>query len=770
VDSAARRHFADDLHRLRVDRGKPSYRALAARTGFSKSAVHAAFRGDRLPARDLVVALVGALDGDVASWLARWTELELAGRRATVRDDPGPSDTVTTSAQLPPDIGEFTGREREIERILAEFDAVAAAASTALPVVLVEGMAGVGKTRLAVRVAHELTPLCDQVQLYVDLRGHAESGPADPHQVLGTMLQLLGVAPARIPFDPDSRSALYRDRLSGRRAVIVLDNALSEAQVRPLLPGSASCRVLVTSRRALIGLDSAFHLRLPVFSPTEATALLTRIAGSDRVAAEPEQAGEIARLCGYLPLAVSLAARRLCRRPAWRLADLAGRLGQGRLTGEIERTLSSVFALSYRQLPPPSRRALRLLGLHPGNDFTAESAAAMLDVEPAQADVILEELLDENMVEQQVLGRYRFHDLLHEFALARAAAEDPPAKRASALRRITSWYLHTTNEADRLLALRHRRVDAPAVNGHVRRFDDCRDALGWLEAERANLVAAVQAAANAGFDELAWRLALALYGFFMLRKHGDDWLRTHQMAHQVTRRLGDRTAEAWALNSLGIAYAEYGRYEQARSCFTRALEIRTELGDTAGVADVLNNIGEIYRYQHDFEQAIDYYRRDLAIIAEVGDQYSEVVSLNNLGKALHGLSDFVAAVDCHERAIAGCGSLNDRYTEAEVRHDLGDGLLALGRCTEAIRSYQRALALRQALGDRHGEAVSRANLGRAYLAGGRPDDAVRCWQPAIEIFRTLHNDAAVVELRAAIASVAVRGCPPMSASPSGEQH
>jgi tetratricopeptide (TPR) repeat protein len=771
VDSSTLRRFTEDLHRLRVSRGKPSYRALAARTGFGKSAVHAAFRGDRLPTRDLVAALVGALDGDVRGWVERWTELELASERSNDEPssvgDPGSPETVTASAQLPPDIGEFTGREREIEQILAALGDVASSARTALPVVLIQGMAGVGKTRLAVRVAHQLARQCSEVQLYVDLRGHAESAPAEPHQVLGMLLQLMGVAPAQIPLDPGSRSALYRDRLSGRRAVIVLDNAGSAAQVVPLLPGSPSCRVLVTSRRALIGLDGALDLPLQVFSPAEANALLVRIVGRGRITAEPEQAGEIARLCGFLPLGLSLAARRLRSRPAWRLADLAGRLGHGRLTGEFERTLSSVFALSYRQLPAPSRRAFRLLSLHPGNDFTVESAAAILDVELPQADLILEELLDENVVEQQAPGRYRFHDLLHEFSKTRALADDPQAERTAALRRITSWYLYVATEADRLFGQHHRRIEAPDDSRHTPRFDGYDDALGWLDAERANLVATVHSAASAGLDELAWKLAVALFCFFTLRKHRDDWLSTHETALQAANRLGDRAAEAWVLNGLGIGYADSGRHDDARSCFARALAIRTELGDTAGAADVLNNIGETYRCQNDFEEAINYYRQDLEIGVGVSDHHSEVVSLNNLGKALHGLGDFAAAIECHERAVAR-GPLDDRYTEAEIRHDLGDSLLAHGRRAEAIDSYKQAVCIRQALGDLHGEALSRTNLGKAYLQSGRPDAAVECWRPAVDIFRRLGDHDIADELRGEMLSAAVRNCPDKSAASSGQ--
>ncbi|MFF7456522.1 BTAD domain-containing putative transcriptional regulator [Kitasatospora sp. NPDC008115] len=352
------------------------------------------------------------------------------------RSPAGPAP-VTVLRQLPADLATFTGRGAELAALLDAATGPAGSPAT-VQVTVIEGMAGVGKTRLAVRAAHELARAgrFSQLQLYVNLRGFSrDHRPLDPSDVLEGLLRALGVDESRVPAGLDARAALFRDRLHGREALLLLDNAAGEPQVRPLVPAGPGCLVLVTSRRRLAGLDGASALPLDPLSPPEAVSLLAATVGADRVAAAEDAAERITRLCGRLPLALALAASRLRARPAWGLPDLADHLEHGGIRALVagDRSLHTAFDHSYRGLPEPARRFLRLLAVHPGRDYTAHSTAELAALPPACAREALESLVDENLLIQDRPEHYRLHDLLHAFAVETAAAhpgaEEPAAGR-----------------------------------------------------------------------------------------------------------------------------------------------------------------------------------------------------------------------------------------------------------------------------------------------------------------------------------------------------
>lgn len=756
------RAFWRGLDSLRRERGL-SYRQLERRAKIAGSTLqYWMTRSERLVPWLQVRAVVRALEAPEQAWFDRWKqadrELAFNGRSGAVRGT-GESarkngtepinggqlvgTAVAARAQLPMDIREFTGRELELRQL---FEALSPDDDgTAVAVSVITGMAGVGKTRLAVHVAHQLRRSFqfNDVQLYVDLRGHCPGEtPADPAATLEAFLRLLGVPGGDVPREMEARAALYRDRLDGKRAIVLLDNAANEQQVRPLLPGSPTCRVLVTSRRKLVGLDGVQPLTLGLFTPEEAVTQLAKVIGCNRVVAERDAAEEIVRRSGYLPLAVALAARRLQARPAWTLTDLADLLSveAGRLDelAVSDRAVRAVFDLSYGQITDEQRQMFRLLGLHPGHDFTPHSAAALTDTRPENAKVLLETLLDEHLLDQTTCGRYRFHDLLHSYARERADEEETAESRTEAVRRLLAWYLHSTDSAAKTVAPRSRHFPLDSTSEPRWRtvvFDTHEQALNWYEAEHVNLAAAVQAASVHRLDYVAWRLASTLLVFFILRKHWDEWIATYTTAVAAAHRLDDRVGEARTRDGLAIAYCEVHRFPESLDCFQQALMLYRQAGDRLGEALVLNNLGECYRYLDRFEEAIDHYQRSLALFRELGIE--DLIGINNLGKAYRAVNRIQEGLDCHRRALTLCQDAADHYNRAEILNDLGEAYSSLGQFEQAVDYFQQTLTLRRALGDRYGEAETLHNLGQAFQSHGQWGDAADCFQQAAAIRREL---------------------------------
>jgi hypothetical protein len=419
--------------------------------------------------------------------------------------------------QLPMDIDEFTGRLeqlRQLDRLVTR-----PASGTAAPVIwAISGMPGAGKTRLAIHAAHVQVSAgrFTDIQLSVDLSGFDPARAADPAAVLDRFLRVLDVPPAKIPVELDARSALYRSQLSGRKGIILLDNAASAEQVRPLLPGTPEILVIVTSRRSLGSLDGCQPLLLEPFRPHESLELLTRIAGSERVGNEPEAATRVTELCAHLPYAVTLAARRILIRRTWTIRYLADRLrpADHRLDelGRPHQALRMSFDLSYDTVDSEQRRVLGLLALHPGKDATVPSVAALGNIPAAQAEQVLEDLLDVSLLIQETAGRYKVHDLLRLYALERVKGNLSPEDRAVAQVRVVDWYLRTVDAANRQLNSTSRRPEMPETAITPLTFTNYDDALQWCEQERANLLAAAELAAIMA-PETAWKLAVALWRF-----------------------------------------------------------------------------------------------------------------------------------------------------------------------------------------------------------------------------------------------------------------
>lgn len=653
---------------------------------------------------------------------------------------PGP--VPAPQRRLPMDIHEFTGRGAE----LAELRELVTTAGDAVVVCVIEGMGGVGKTRLAIHAAHRFAAegRFAQVQLWADLRGHDDTRPpADPAEVLGTFLRSLGVPGEQLPPDLDERAAMLRARLAGRQALILLDDAASEEQVRPLLPGEPGCLVLITSRRGLGGLDGTLTVGLEPFSTGEGVDLLGRILGPRRIAAEPAAAAMIVQQCGRLPLAVTVAARRLRSRRSWRLADLAERLAAGnRRLDQLSvggRTVRAVFELSYAALPAGRQRMFRLAALHPGEDLTAGSAAAVAGLSIEEAEQELDALLDVYLLEQIEPGRYRFHDLVRDFARELIGRAEQLA-----LPRLFDWYLRTADAADRQLQPLRRRL--PLDPGDAE-FAGAAEAMSWLEAERGNLVRVVEAAARHGCHRVAWRLPVAMLGWFYLRKHWTEWLATYRLALDSAEQVGDPAAQAMVLNGLGVACSDLSRYDEAISYHQQALRLERATGDRSGQAWNLNNLGVAYSDLGRLRQAHDCFRQAVELHEQAGSCHGQGIALANLGDSCRGLGDLDAATGHLREAIAIQRTIGDhaaRYTYS----CLGDVQLAQRRPAAAVESYRLALAASRQAGDRWQTAIVQTRLADSLRALGRHPAAKECLRSAAAILDDLGGGPKAEQLRA----------------------
>ena len=661
---------------------------------------------------------------------------------STTHDEPGPRHGP---CELPPDIDDFTGRQAAIAHVQELLEREQA---TAIVISAIAGKAGVGKTALAVRVAHRLRPRFADGQLYVNLRG-IEAQALDPADVLAGFLRALGVEGAVIPDGLEERVRLYRSQLADRRALVLLDNAASEAQVRPLFPASPGCAVLVTSRARLSGLEAVHPLTLDVLEADQAVELLAALAGPGRVAAEPEAAQQIVRLCGWLPLAVRIAGARLASRPQWRLALLAERLADEHrrldelATGDLE--VRASVALSYQGRNEEERRLFRLLGLLVAPSFPAWVAAEVLDAELAEAEGLLERLVDAQLVEaagQDQAGqlRYRLHDLLRLFARERLHAEEPALARRAALERLLGAYLTLAESAASVLEpsglerfgsdpAPGQRADHPmaeTVEG---------DPLGWFEAEHSSLIAAVEQACRAGFWEPAWRLAGVLGGFFQLRAHWDDWQHTHALALTAARRAGDRDAEGCILVSLGDLHAYRWRINDAIGCMQQGLTAFRETGNRRGELQCLLSLGEMHQVQGRFDDATALLEQGLAGFQELGARNWEALALLYLGKVHCQQGRLGPALACLGQSLTLMRAIGDRPWEGAILRRLALAHGLQGRFGEAIDCLDQSLTLVRAVGDRHGEAYVLQGLGEVHRWRGCLEDAADCLEQSLALAR-----------------------------------
>jgi DNA-binding SARP family transcriptional activator len=671
--------------------------------------------------------------------------------------DPGPM-------QLPSDIRDFTGRELHVEelcQLLAPDDNPGA-----VPVALVAGAGGLGKTTLAIHAAHRMRSEYPDGQLYVDLLG-ASSRPLSPAEVLARFLRDLGVHGAQIPVDEEERAALYRTRLNGRRMLVVLDNARDAAQVRPLLPGSGSNAVIVTSRSRLPDLVGGGLVHLDVLDDQEALTLFSRVVGTARTAAEPDATAELLLACAGLPLAIRISAARLAARSTWTVRSLADRLcDEHRRLDELkvgDLAVRASFEVSFASLPAsvtPSgiapARVFRMLGLWHGPSIGPSAAAALLGEDEDMVADTLEFLVDAHLLESTAPDCYSFHDLLRVYAAERVLADEAPEARHEAVRRIVAWYLHTASAANAVVAPQRDTVPLeplpPGCSSLT--FGDIGDALDWCKQERANIVVATRQAADESLHDMAWKLPVAVLGCFNTLSFRAEWLASHLVALVSARRTGDRLAEAWVLNNLGMVCIQQCM-DDAIGYFDQALAIRRDMGDRRGEVQVANNLADAYIELGRPADALEPLKRALALEIDVGHRYGQGITLTNMGEAYLDLGRPEDAIESIHEARSIFVELKTRRGEGYAAHNLGRAYLDLGRPDEAVGHFRAALAAREATGERYWQAMTLLFLGRAYRRIGKIDDARRAWDDARAIFEDLKDETKAAEIRAELTSISV---------------
>lgn len=652
------------------------------------------------------------------------------------------ADRMGTPAQLPAAIKDFTGRAEEsasIERFLTGARLAGdSGGAEALPVAAIFGRAGVGKTTLAVEVAHDVSNHFRDGQLYVNLRG-TDSRPLDPSHVLARFVRTLGAEGSVIPDGLDERAEHYRNLIADKRILVVLDNARDEYQVRPLIPGSRSCGVLVTSRMRLSGIEGAHLIELDGFDPGQAVDLLTKVAGPEQVAAEPDAAKRLVGLCGYLPLAVRISAARLAARRHWSVGRFADRLSdEQRILDELKAgdlEVRGSFALSYQLLNDDQRRLFRLLGHLPGVAFPGWVAAPLTGVGPEAGERLIESLVEARLVEPAGVGRsgsprYRFHDLLRIFAKERSATEDRTEAVVRALNGLYRTWLSLAGQADDLLRegqqlVRIARCDgAPSCPGDAATVDRInRDPLDWLEQERAVLTAVTLHACDLGLYDTAWRLAACLARFLRNRGYIDDWRITHEAALQVTRSAGERTGEANTLRSIAQLHLDYDRYDEALKTSWAAAEIFRALGDDSARAHALRQMGVANRMLGRLDDALDSLAEAHSLFAGTGDRPGLACTVADLGGVYKDLHRYEDALHANRKALGLFGQLGDAYNEVSVTACLGMVLGRLGRINEARDHLNRCIALSKSGDNWSGEMFARIYLGELDIDVGNLSEA-----------------------------------------------
>ena len=669
-----------------------------------------------------------------------------------VRTSPG-------RAQLPPDTSAFTGRRADLDAVIA----LVGDGRTAETVVTVaiDGMAGIGKTTFAIHAAHRLAAHFPDGQLFIDLHGFTSGAePVRPEAALDRILRTMGVAPQHVPLDPDERAALYRARLAATRTLIVLDNAASAAQIRPLLPGAPGCLVLITSRRQLTGLDDAHAIRLDVLSDAEAISLFTAVAGPGRVSAGDAALMETIALCGNIPLAIRIAAARLRTRPTWPAHYLADRLRDEteRLTqlDDGDRSLTAALAVSYDHLTVEEQRIFRHLGLHPGVDTDLFAAAALAGRPLKVADALLEALVSHNLLAHSASGRYQFHDLVRIYAQTRLDGESAEDRR-EALDRLFDYYLYTARRADQRLSLRTVKHAFPVarVPSAAPDLDTDMVASAWVDSERTNLVAIADYASAHGHTAHAIELPAAMHGALRIQGY---WIlsdRLQRVAIAAARRADDlgaaaRRGMANALCCLGDIYTVTGNYTQAVDTFTDALEIYQGIKDRLGEANAWAALASLHRFTAHFAQATATLERALVLYRRLGDALGQADALTTLGDVQKLTGQYEEAQATLENAFILYARSDHRHGQAQVLTDLGRVQELTGQDPKAMGTLAEALDLYRRLGNRIGQAGALACIGSVQQSTGEPAAAVKTLNQALDLFHQLGNRLGQADALAAI--------------------
>ncbi|HSV65699.1 MAG TPA: tetratricopeptide repeat protein [Mycobacteriales bacterium] len=683
--------------------------------------------------------------------------------------------------QLPATARYFVGRAEELDRLDQ-----AARHSTGAVIAAVDGMPGIGKTALVVLAGRRMaeTGLFPDGQLFVDLRGFSDGPPTDPAAALETLLRGLGVPGPRIPPGLDARSGLYRSVLAHRRVLVVLDNAQEEAQVRPLLPGAGESRVLVTSRRRLSGFDDIEHLNLDSLPAPDAASLFRAVAGADRDPGEAQTVEQIVRQCGRLPLAVRIAAARLRtdrgRTPMTGrdLLDLLRTQDQDHrlaiLTGG-DRSIGLAFEVSYQHLPADQQRAFAVLGLHPGPEYEPYATAALLDTTTGRAHELLNALEQVNLLDQPAPGRYRFHDLIRAYARTRAPRG---AERRAALGQLLDHYAHTATAVMDVAypyEIDHRPRPPKSSTPSPCLLTEAA-ALGWLETELENLLAAAQHTVDENPGNHTIHLSATLRRHLRTRGHYGEAETLHQLAITAARATGDHDAEIEAFNGLGqihrlrgrqgaaiechdralagahttrqqvdaliglgSVYYLQGQHDAAAACFRHALASATGSGDVPAEIEALNGLGYIHNLQGEQDLAVSHHESALAAARASGNRAGETSALNGLGNSRQMQGQHAVAGESFSQALAAARATGSRIAELVALNGLGRVHTAQGQYELAAGRYHEALAAARAAGDRHGEIAGLIGLGEIHLELGRHADGASCYRQVLELAR-LHGN------------------------------
>ncbi|MBB5960717.1 DNA-binding SARP family transcriptional activator/tetratricopeptide (TPR) repeat protein [Saccharothrix tamanrassetensis] len=639
---------------------------------------------------------------------------------------------------LPGDVADFTGRRAELDRLRSMLPRDAdTGPGTAAVIAAIDGMAGVGKTTLAIHLAHHVARRYPDAQLYIDLRAHtAGHEPVEPVAALNTLLRALDVSGEKIPEELETRAALWRAELAGRKVLIVLDNAASATQVRPLLPGTAGCLTLVTSRRRLVDLETAHTLSLDVLPRADAVNLVRGVFGDDR-AADTDAVQVLVELCGYLPLALRIAAARLRTRPTWTVADLVTRLrdGRTRLTAG-DRSVAAAFGLSYQQLSAPRQRLFRRLGLVPGPDFDRYAASALNQTDPVATGELLEELVDVHLLQQPAPGRYRFHDLLRHHAADLAAHTDTPADEQTALANLVDHYLHTAYAADRLIRP-HRtpiEIGQPPFDCHPQPLPDAAAAWAWFTAEYPNLLASQQLAVERKWHDAVWQLAWVLHTFHHRQGHIHD----HVVAWRAAMAAADRLSEPAVLimthRLLGNAHSLAARHDEAIQHLARSLRLAEDAGDIHGQAHAHGALSQVWGGQGDHLRALESATHAMRLFRAIDLPVWEAEAQSAVGWHRAQLGHYAQArIDC-EHALVLRRRHHDRSGEALTMDNLGYIAHHTGQHTDALDYYQQALLVYRESGNTYEEASALDRLGHTHLALNQHEQATQAWRQAAELF------------------------------------
>jgi DNA-binding SARP family transcriptional activator/Tfp pilus assembly protein PilF len=690
---------------------------------------------------------------------------------------------------LPAYIADFTNRTAEIavvrQRLIPESGSEP---GRAVPVLVLTGRGGVGKTSLAVRAAHDVAGYFPDGQLFADLHGGRQS--VDPARVLERFLRVLGVEGSQLPDGVDERAELYRTLLAGRKVLVVLDDAAGESQVLPLLPGTDTAAVIINSRSRLAGLPGAVRVEVPAFDLDMSLDLLSRIAGPERVQAQPVAAGMVAAQCGHLPLALRIVGARLCARPHWSLQRMADRLAdESRRLDELRHGDLDVrpsIWLSYEGASEQGRRLFRRLALLEVPVFSGWLGAALLDGPAEDAEDLFDDLVSAHLVEitgsgAGVHGRYRFHDLIREFARERLAAEEPAAERAAALKRALGALLYVSKEANR----EYFAAGSQGMSGDPPRWPLSErlvrqliaDPMAWYERERATLVWGVSQSAQADFTELCWKLATGAVTLFQTRSYLDDWRETHEIALEATRKAKDVRGQGVMLHDIGVMHFQQGRLDSAREELAAATQLFRDAGAEQTVALVTRSVAAVDRVSGRLDEATRGYEQALAVLRDSGDNHNvarvlrdlaqiqleferpdeamtlllealqlcralgvpstEAQVLNRLGEAWMQSADPDRALATFEQAKSLAGGVGDVVDEAYALRGIGAARVRLGEFGQAREALQRALELADGIGERMAQARVLLGLSQVALASGDPGEAILFGQRAAGAFHEM---------------------------------